>query len=520
MHFRQTLAALTGLVLSVVGAPAPIDHNTTSGGKLKNATNDEKRSLFDTILPPLGNHNIILPGAGLNVLIGSAISQLARIAELELAALIGSQFALAIQLETIKTNIRINHFRAQFPHVVCSLRYYSSVLLTSSPQNCVIICVTNVLDQRDPNNINNRYLLNQLRIDNGFPDKELLIMVTDSQQMTIVPTPTPVTDFSQNPVNSVIPDLNLSPIINNNNNNLTQADILSSSLTDTTASLESESTLFPTATTLPDNTNNAAQPTSSPISPSPTQQPASSLDLGSLIQPTPSPQPRGNSPRQINLVNLPADLSSLPNNDNLDFTHLLSQPLLLPFGITAPTFGSSLGLVLADPAAIIMPGQKEIFVDTLASLQSNCLALQLGLGNTGLGLGGVGFDGQLFGSLEELIQAGVGGLVGGGGRGLNLGQPVIPPGVIAANPDLADEGGVDLVTTVTEELGSTETDTATLTDVLTGTTTTAEDVATGTDTATVTDGPTATETGVATSTEGEVEETASAQARVSRRRRA
>ncbi|CAP68723.1 uncharacterized protein PODANS_7_6920 [Podospora anserina S mat+] len=343
-------------------------------------------------------------------------------------------------------------------------------------------------------------------------------MVTDSQQMTIVPTPTPVTDFSQNPVNSVIPDLNLSPIINNNNN-LTQADTLSSSLTDTSASLESESTLFPTTTTLPDNTNNAAQPTSSPISPSPTQQPASSLDLGSLIQPTPSPQPRGNSPRQINLVNLPADLSSLPNNDNLDFTHLLNQSLLLPFGITAPKFGSSLGLVLADPAAIILPGQKEIFVDTLASLQSNCLALQLGLGNTGLGLGGVRFDGQLFGSLEELIQAGVGGLVGGGG-GLNLGQPVIPPGVIAANPDLADEGGVDLVTTVTEELGSTKTDTATLTDVLTGTTTTAEDVATGTDTATVTDGPTATETGVATSTEGEVEETASAQARVSRRRRA
>ncbi|KAK0732870.1 hypothetical protein B0T21DRAFT_349838 [Apiosordaria backusii] len=240
MHFRQTLTALTGLVSSVVGAP--IGHNTTSRGGLNNTAEGDKISLLGSLIPPLGKDNIILPGAGLNVLAGSAISQLARITELELAALVESQFAFAIQLETIKTNIRINHFKAQFPQV-----------------NCVILCVTNVLDQRDPDNINNRYLLNQLRINNGFPDKELLIMVTDSQEMTIVPTPTAAPNFP----NNSIPNLSSSSDINTDT--ATSTDTLSSTTETSTAS---ESTLFP-----------QPQPTSTP------------LDLGSLIQPTPSPSP-------------------------------------------------------------------------------------------------------------------------------------------------------------------------------------------------------------------------------------
>ncbi|KAK4204460.1 hypothetical protein QBC40DRAFT_272891 [Triangularia verruculosa] len=432
MHFRQTLTALTGLVCSVAGAPAPVDHTITSRGELNNTTNNGTRSLLDSVVPPIGRNNIILPGAGLNVLTGSAISQLARIAELELAALVQSQLALAIQLETIKTTIRINHFRAQFPQV-----------------NCVIMCVTNVLDQRDPDNIKNRYLLNQLRIDNSFPDKELLIMVTDSQQMTIVPTPTAVPDFNQDPINSIIPDL--SSILSN-----------ITSETDTATLAESKSTLFPQPTPTSSSLSNAgsaAQPTPSPVSPSPDPtQPAraTSLDLGSPIQPITSPSVRStgnnsqkrNSRRQINLIDLPASADgSLPDLGNLN---LLNQSLLLPFGITAPTFGSSLGLVLDDPASIILPNQKNIFVDTLDSLPTNCLALQRGLGtagglllsgNAGLGLGG--FQGQLFGSLEAALTAQLAGLnlnnllLGG-----NLEQPVVPPGIVAANPDLAGDGGV------------------------------------------------------------------------------
>jgi hypothetical protein len=46
------------------------------------------------------------------------ISQLAVIAEQELAALVQSQVALVTQLEEIKNNIRINHFKAKFSQVV------------------------------------------------------------------------------------------------------------------------------------------------------------------------------------------------------------------------------------------------------------------------------------------------------------------------------------------------------------------------------------------------------------------
>jgi hypothetical protein len=50
--------------------------------------------------------------------------------------------------------------------------------------------VTNVIDARDPANINKRYLLNQLLADNGAPDKQLLVMVSQAQEMTIGATPT------------------------------------------------------------------------------------------------------------------------------------------------------------------------------------------------------------------------------------------------------------------------------------------------------------------------------------------
>lgn len=154
----------------------------------------------------------------------------------------------------------------------------------------------------------------------------------------------------------------------------------------------------------------------------------------------------------------------------------------------------------------------------LVSLQSNCFVLQLGLGNMGLGLGGVRFDGQLFGSLEELIQVGVGGLVGGGG-GLNLGQLVILLGVIVVNLDLVDEGGVDLVMIVMEELGLIKIDMVMLMDVLMGIIIMVEDVVIGMDIVIVMDGLMVIEMGVVMLMEGEVEEIVFVQVRVSRRRR-
>lgn len=50
--------------------------------------------------------------------------------------------------------------------------------------------VTNIVDARDPANVNKRYLLNQLLADNGAPDKQLLVMVSQAQEMTIGASPT------------------------------------------------------------------------------------------------------------------------------------------------------------------------------------------------------------------------------------------------------------------------------------------------------------------------------------------
>lgn len=59
--------------------------------------------------------------------------------------------------------------------------------------NTVIIAVTNVIDQRDPNNVNTRYMVNQLRADNGASGKEMLVMVNAAEPLTIGPAPTPAT---------------------------------------------------------------------------------------------------------------------------------------------------------------------------------------------------------------------------------------------------------------------------------------------------------------------------------------
>ena len=50
--------------------------------------------------------------------------------------------------------------------------------------------MTNVVDARDPANVNKRYMMNQLRADNGVPDKELVVMMTQADEMTIAATPT------------------------------------------------------------------------------------------------------------------------------------------------------------------------------------------------------------------------------------------------------------------------------------------------------------------------------------------
>lgn len=50
--------------------------------------------------------------------------------------------------------------------------------------------MTQVIDQRDPKNINNRYLMNQLQADNGAQGQEILVFVTAQDNIVIGATPT------------------------------------------------------------------------------------------------------------------------------------------------------------------------------------------------------------------------------------------------------------------------------------------------------------------------------------------
>lgn len=102
------------------------------------------------------------------------ISQLQLLAEQQFAALVQAQLALGLQLETIKNNIRVNHFKSRFSTV-----------------NTVIVTVTQVIDIRDAAAVNRRYMVNQLLADNGFPDQEVVVMVSALEVLTIsAPTAT------------------------------------------------------------------------------------------------------------------------------------------------------------------------------------------------------------------------------------------------------------------------------------------------------------------------------------------
>lgn len=81
----------------------------------------------------------------------AALSAEALLAEQQFAAQVQSQLALINTVETIKDNIRINTFKSRWTQV-----------------NSVIMTVTNVVDARDPNNVNTRYMVNQLKV-SQFP---------------------------------------------------------------------------------------------------------------------------------------------------------------------------------------------------------------------------------------------------------------------------------------------------------------------------------------------------------------
>ncbi|KAK3939931.1 hypothetical protein QBC46DRAFT_138648 [Diplogelasinospora grovesii] len=247
-----------------------------------------------------------------------AINQLAQIAEQELAALVQSQVALVNQLEIVKNNIRVNHFKARNTQV-----------------NTVIVTVTDVIDARDPQNINKRYLMNQLVADNGFPDKQVVVMMTQQGEMTIAATPT----------------LDLSGILG--------------------TAAASAASIVGAATGVP--------------------------------------KVAGFDP-------------------NAPFG-TLNQSLILPYNTSAPAAaGNAAILVVDDPANIIFANQNNLFVESLNTLQTDCAQI-----NANQALLDAAVLGQVFNSIQAATAAQL--------AGLNLGTatPIIPPSVLANNPQLASQ---------------------------------------------------------------------------------
>ncbi|KAI8276823.1 hypothetical protein K4K59_009676 [Colletotrichum sp. SAR11_240] len=129
----------------------------------KNNNKNNKNNGDVTIIQNIIKPNIIVVQENLD-----KINQLQRQNERELALLVQSQLALATQLQAVKDNIRINHFKAQFPQA-----------------NTIIVTVTGLVDNRQGGGQNKRYLVNQLLADNGKPGQQALVMVNDPTPMDI-----------------------------------------------------------------------------------------------------------------------------------------------------------------------------------------------------------------------------------------------------------------------------------------------------------------------------------------------
>ena len=88
----------------------------------------QKRSPL-TVLQNLQETTVVVVQENLDV-----IDDLTKLAEQQFAALIGSQLALESQLQTIKDNIRTNHFASRFNTVVSS--HHRSHATTSQRLTC------------------------------------------------------------------------------------------------------------------------------------------------------------------------------------------------------------------------------------------------------------------------------------------------------------------------------------------------------------------------------------------------
>ncbi|KAH9884605.1 hypothetical protein F4778DRAFT_787707 [Xylariomycetidae sp. FL2044] len=163
MRFQTSCAALLGAAASLVAA-APTDSSVPdlSQRGLKWKSRAQKRAPLAVQLEVQETNIIVVENNQAQL---DAVTQLA---EQQFAQLVQAQIALATQLQTVKDNIRLNSFASRFVQV-----------------NTVIVTVSTMIDARAEQGNQQRYMVNQLLIDNGKPDQVQTIMVSDSETMTI-----------------------------------------------------------------------------------------------------------------------------------------------------------------------------------------------------------------------------------------------------------------------------------------------------------------------------------------------
>ncbi|KAI2465906.1 hypothetical protein F4781DRAFT_434912 [Annulohypoxylon bovei var. microspora] len=159
MRFTQACMTLMGLSSLVTSAPTD---NTLTPASNRGLKWRSRRSPL-TIEQIVQETNIIIVQDN-----QAQLDALQQIAEQEFAQLVQAQVALITQLEDVKNNIRLNHFKARFSQV-----------------NIVIVTVATVVDARAGKGNQNRYMVNQLLADNGKPESQIMVMVSDAQTMTL-----------------------------------------------------------------------------------------------------------------------------------------------------------------------------------------------------------------------------------------------------------------------------------------------------------------------------------------------
>ncbi|KAI2630866.1 hypothetical protein GGR54DRAFT_174358 [Hypoxylon sp. NC1633] len=159
MYFRNACAALLGLSSLVASAPTGDSLSPSSNQGLKWRS---RRSPL-VIEQIVQETNIVVVQDNL-----AEVAALQALAEQEFAQLVQAEIALITQLEDVKNNIRVNHFKARFSQV-----------------NIVIVTVAVIVDGRADKGNQKRYKVNQLLADNGKPESQIVVMVSDAQTMTI-----------------------------------------------------------------------------------------------------------------------------------------------------------------------------------------------------------------------------------------------------------------------------------------------------------------------------------------------